>query len=99
MYIHKTYIKQWQQEAKAHCILHYGGKCTCCGEDRLVFLAIDHINGGGSKEHQKVGHGTAFYRWLRKNEYPQGYQVLCHNCNFAKWMGICPHKLGNNDNG
>jgi hypothetical protein len=31
----------------------YGGKCVCCGESEYKFLAIDHINGGGS--------GRAYY--------------------------------------
>ena len=84
--------QQAAQKVKAEVINHYGGKCNCCSEDRLVFLVIDHVNGGGHKEHQVVGHGTVFYRWLRKNNYPtDNYQVLCHNCNFAKRLGKCPH--------
>ena len=28
----------------------------------------------------------------RKNNYPEGFQVLCSNCNFAKGKyGSCPH--------
>lgn len=83
-----------QQKIKKQVIEHYGGFCICCKESNLVFLAIDHLNGGGSKERAKVGHGTQFYRWLIKNNYPEGYQVLCHNCNFAKRMGPCPHTTG-----
>jgi hypothetical protein len=31
--------------------------------------------------------------WLRRNKFPSGYQVLCHNCNFSKGhVGICPHE-------
>jgi len=30
--------------------------------------------------------------WLRKYNYPKGFQVLCHNCNMAKRFGVCPHK-------
>lgn len=52
---------------------------------------IDHINGNGSK-HRKKLNNTDMYRWLIKNKYPEGFQVLCMNCNFAKGMyGICPH--------
>jgi len=91
-------MKAWnsrvhQQKIKAEVIGHYGCACACCGENRLVFLVIDHVNGGGEKQRSKVGWGTQFYRWLRKNNYPDGYQVLCHNCNFAKRMGVCPHKV------
>jgi hypothetical protein len=73
----------------------YGGAfCACCGEDHLVFLGIDHVNGCGNSERRDVSKGqggVAFYRWLKRNEFPEGYQVLCHNCNFAKHFGGCPH--------
>lgn len=85
---------KYAQKKKAEVIDHYGGVCACCGEDRKVFLAIDHIGGGGEQEHQKHGWGTQFYRWLIKNNFPDGYRVLCHNCNFAYRMGECPHNIG-----
>lgn len=74
----------------------YGHMCQCCFEDRHEFLAIDHINGGGNK-HRRELHPNAsaqtFYTWLRKNEYPSGFQILCHNCNSAKsYYGKCPHQ-------
>jgi len=36
---------------------------------------------------------TKFYRWLVENDFPEGFQILCHNCNFAKSHnpGGCPH--------
>jgi hypothetical protein len=89
-----AYQKIYQQRIKANVMSHYGGRCVCCGETELVFLTIDHISGGGTKQRKETGPGTAFYRWLQKNDYPIGYQVLCHNCNFAKTMGPCPHTLG-----
>lgn len=73
----------------------YGGlKCACCGETRIEFLSIDHIAGGGNKHRREITGtcGTRFYGWLKKNNYPEGYQVLCMNCNFAKGhFGSCPH--------
>lgn len=34
-----------------------------------------------------------FREWQRKNNYPKGFQVLCHNCNLAKgFYGKCPHQ-------
>ena len=77
---------------------HYSdGKlcCACCGEKNIEFLAIDHINGGGQEHRRRVvGHigGTSFYIWLKKNNYPEGYRVLCHNCNISLGnYGYCPH--------
>lgn len=78
------------QKRKREAVNHYGKVCKCCSEDRLVFLCIDHIDGGGNKHRRKIGTGVVL--WLRKNKYPKGFQVLCHNCNFAKSQGVCPHK-------
>lgn len=67
----------------------------------MEFLTIDHvdnngaahrreIHGPGYKNRPPAGHRT--YRWLRIQEYPAGFQVLCMNCNFAKGVyGECPH--------
>jgi hypothetical protein len=77
---------------------HYGGKCACCGEDTYEFLAIDHINGGGNEQRKVVGGGDGMVRWLIKNNYPEGFQVLCHNCNMAKgFYEECPHKRKENN--
>jgi hypothetical protein len=35
------------------------------------------------------------YRWLAKKNFPEGFQVLCANCNVAKSQnGVCPHQYG-----
>lgn len=73
-------------------IQHYDGECACCGENTLEFLGIDHANGGG-REHKKSIPGGLIYRWLKRNGFPDGFQVLCHNCNLAKgFYGQCPHE-------
>lgn len=73
----------------------YGNRCECCGEDNPLFLGIDHIEGGGRQHTIALGGGGMnFYLWLVRNEFPKGFQVLCHNCNIAKGVfSICPHKL------
>jgi hypothetical protein len=72
---------------------HYGGEhpaCKCCGEDKYQFLAFDHINGRG-KEHLRRVSNIAL--WLVRNDFPAGFQILCHNCNLAKgFYGRCPHQ-------
>lgn len=72
-------------------------ECKCCKENTLQFLSIDHVNGGGNKHRQalkKTKTGTALYYWLIKQNFPDGYAVLCMNCNWGKRMngGICPHQ-------
>ena len=77
---------------RVEALTHYGGKCACCGESKLEFLCLDHINGGGNEDRRQHGLGTSFYRWLRTNGYPDGFRVLCYNCNMALGMyGSCPH--------
>lgn len=71
----------------------YGGqKCSCCGETNFDFLTIDHINGGGC-QHLKSLNGK-LYDWLKRNNFPAGYRVLCWNCNCGRRIngGICPHE-------
>lgn len=79
---------------------HYSNgliKCSCCGEAEIKFLCIDHIENNGSEERKKLKSGKTgygFYSRLRRNNFPTGYQVLCHNCNMAKgFYGECPHRL------
>ena len=78
---------------------HYGGKCACCGEQTPQFLTIDHIENNGAEHRKKIGVkcGWVFYKWLLKNNYPEGHQLLCFNCNTAKgFFGICPHQQTKN---
>jgi hypothetical protein len=74
----------------------YGGPfCSCCSEDIIDFLTIDHINGDGAKHRKSEKSGSKIYRWLKKHNYPLGFQVLCSNCQ-NRWKcpdGVCPHKL------
>lgn len=77
-------------------IMAYGGYvCACCGETEPLFLTIDHVSNNG-KEHRKTfrNSGDGLYKWLRKNAYPPGFQVLCMNCNHGKHRnkGVCPHQ-------
>jgi hypothetical protein len=72
--------------------------CACCGISYIEFLTIDHLEGGGARHRREVGNGKlnngggAFYDWLKKNNFPPGYRVLCQNCNFSHGVfGYCPH--------
>ena len=66
--------------------------CVCCGETEFEFLTIDHINGGGNAHRKSTGSGANMTDWIRRNNYPDGFQILCMNCNWAKGMyGECPH--------
>lgn len=84
-----------KNKLKKEVIAAYGGVCACCEEDILNFLTIDHIDGGGNAHRRELKNngGGSFYSYLRKNGWPEGYQVLCFNCNMSKgFLGTCPHQ-------
>jgi hypothetical protein len=90
--------KRNQAKCRDEIYSAYGGyKCNCCGEAERMFLSIDHVNNDGAQEQKSGkynGSGSAFYTWLRKNNFPTGYQVLCMNCQIGKHKngGVCPHQ-------
>jgi hypothetical protein len=89
----------WQERHRANdrnmreeTLAHYGGRCACCGEGAYEFLAIDHEAGGGNV-HRKANKIFSLHRWLKRNGFPPGFRVLCHNCNQAlSHYGFCPHQ-------
>ena len=88
--------KKNNKKLKLNLLKGYGGeklKCACCGEKEIKFLTIDHINNDGAEELKKYGSRRKLYHYLRKMNYPKGYQILCYNCNCSKgFYGKCPHK-------
>ena len=86
-------VKDATRHLRMEVLLAYGAQCKCCGESRYEFLAFDHVNDDGN-EHRKVVSAHNLPRWLKRNNYPSGFQVLCHNCNGAKGAyGACPHVM------
>ena len=86
------------REERLEVVKAYGGKCICCGETEIKFLALDHKNNDGARHRKEIGlWGGKMYRWAKKNNYPNLLQVLCHNCNLAKaFHGKCPHQKREN---
>lgn len=99
-FIYAKKQKEYKNNMILKVLIHYSGNqphCQCpeCNENNIKFLTIDHINGGGNKHRKQLGgSGFAIYKWLIHNNYPEGYQVLCYNCNCGKNRnnGVCPHK-------
>lgn len=73
---------------KVEVLTYYGNSslaCIRCGFGDIRALTIDHINGSGHKHRKTLKlSGNMFYRWLKRNKYPIGYQTLCMNCQFIK---------------
>lgn len=87
-----AYQREYRRARRAKVIAHYGGACACCAEDTFEFLALDHIGGGGEAHRSEVGQGSKMIDWIIRNAYPDGFRVLCHNCNQALgYYGVCPH--------
>lgn len=91
-----SYRKRTILRNKIEVITNYGTSCECCGSNQLEFLSIDHINGGGTKHRKKISN---LYQWLKRNDYPDGFRVLCLKCNNGRSRnsppnkpGLCPHK-------
>jgi hypothetical protein len=85
---------------------HYCGgppfcQCLGCRTTYIGFLQMDHVAGDGAT-HTYTGKfsgktikytGTALLKWIEKNNYPEGFQVLCANCNGPGGKGVkkqCP---------
>jgi hypothetical protein len=81
---------------RVQVLTHYSKgkpKCACCGESNIEFLALDHIHGGGRKQRQEIK--IRWWEWVRRSGYPEGFRVLCHNCNQSLGVyGYCPHQQG-----
>jgi len=88
----KLYSLTYREKIKNMVFEHYGKECACCGEKNQYFLTIDHINGDGRNHRKKIK--IQLNSWLVKNNFPEGFQTLCLNCNFGRYEngGICPHK-------
>jgi hypothetical protein len=97
----KKRMKEKRKDIKYQALVIYGGNppaCDCCGETIVEFLTIDHINGGGGKHRKTIKGGPHIGVWLKQNDYPLGFRVLCMNCNFSLGInGYCPHKKDNQD--
>jgi hypothetical protein len=93
MHNHKLSNHKCRQKRRLRCLVHYGGnppKCACCSEVHIEFLTIDHNK---MKPDEKYRSGDNLYGWLIKNNFPEGFRVLCLNCNHhIGHYGWCPHE-------
>ena len=89
IYIRKTErMKAIRQELKKDVLTYYSVKafpiCAFCGYDDIRALELDHIE-EKSWEKGRRG-GKDLYKHLQSLGFPEGYQVLCRNCNWIKFL-------------
>jgi len=97
----KEISRSYLMRLKELVFSHYSKSgCSCCGEKEIKFLTIEHSKNNGAEERKRIfgdsrkGGGSRFYLYLKRNNFPKGYDVLCYNCNCAKgFYKVCPHKL------
>lgn len=96
------WYRNYWHKVKLNVMIYYSSnppKCACCGEEHIEFLTMDHINGGGIKHRKEVKGAYKLCLWLKKNNYPEGFRVLCMNCNHfigrnSQYKRLCPHQGG-----
>jgi hypothetical protein len=83
--------KIYRRELKRKVLERYGLNCQSCGFEDIRALQIDHIHNNGAEERKALGgqqiSGWRFYQYLDSQNYPDGYQTLCANCNMIKQLG------------
>lgn len=80
--------RRMYQRVRQQVFDHYGRSCACCGATER--LSIDHIDSNGGEHRKEVrglsqgGSSINMYRWLIRNGFPDGFQILCLSCNQSK---------------
>lgn len=84
------YIKtKYSIELRTEAMLRYSAgtmSCAFCSDSTFEHLCLDHINNDGCRHRESVKKvcGKSVYLWVKMNNYPPIFQVLCYNCNFLK---------------
>ena len=85
-------FRQQRLRVKKAVFEAYGGfKCAGCGELDQLVLTLDHINQDGANHKMACGKryaGHHLYRKLLADGLPDGYRVLCANCQIRAFNGV-----------
>ena len=86
-----------RQNARKEALMHYShGAMVCehCGISDERVLTIDHSDQQGSKHFSEIPktYKSKLASWLKINKWPEGFRVLCFNCNIIAYH---EHTKGN----
>lgn len=77
-----SYTRERIKKLRHNIFKKYGNKCVKCGFSDWRALQIDHKNGGGQKERNKISKSKYLKKVLEDDN--NNYQLLCANCNWIK---------------
>ncbi|KKL16885.1 hypothetical protein LCGC14_2491080 [marine sediment metagenome] len=76
------YQKKYYNNLRLKALDKLGGrKCSKCGCNILKILEINHIDGGGCKEHRISNSKRHYIDIVNNNKNLSKYNVLCRVCN------------------
>lgn len=61
-------------------------ECRACGCDEISFLEINHVKGGGCKEHRESGRVATMERILKGDRKTDDLEILCRVCNALDFL-------------
>lgn len=90
--------RDYNDRLKKRVFGHYGMTCQLCGFSNMDALTIDHVNNDGAQHRRQLtgsrhGGGMMTYRWLVKNDFPEGFRTLCQNCNTIEYKKYVRFKI------
>jgi hypothetical protein len=97
--LHRDMVRTCLRRLKLEVVSHYCGgdiRCQCagCPIRHIDLLTVDHVRGDGYRHRTQTNkklNGQHIYYWLRTNNFPTGFQILCGACNIAKRNNVsCP---------
>jgi len=91
---HRDQVNTWKRQSHLrqrivalHVYSHGTMACSLCRTDVFEHLTIDHLGGGGTRHRQSEGRANCgIGSLLHSQGFPDGYRVLCQNCNFLAWF-------------